>query len=575
MSDDVINGGEAIGRVLKEEGVEYIFGIVGGHVMPLLGGIVKQGIRLIHMRHEQGGVYAADGYARAARKIGVCFGTAGPGMTNMISGVAQAYLCRVPVLCLFGQHPTTEDLQEPIQEAYAADICRSITKWSHRVAEWRILSLSTKKAISDAKSYPAGPVALEVPLNILYKSGPAEKQLNYHPGAKFPSRMQMASAGNADSIERVVEMLLSAERPVIVAGEGLHWADAAPELNELIQIMRIPVMTRRISRGAVPENNPLSFSGRARREILNKADLAVAIGLRLGYLEAYGSWARRIPRFVQINEADSEIKEEIPTDEVIVGHPKLVLRQMVEIAKQEKNIPVKKDWLKTVREMMEKSREAHRREAEEARTSTPVHPAYLAQEIVDFLDDSATIVYDAFTGTYYLTPRIQASFSGQILDAGEYAGVGQGVGMALGAQLARPGKQVLAMMGDGGMGIGGFDIETAIRYKLPAVFLVNNNSTWMAGSFGIYESQFGKENNWDITPGLRYDKIFEGADYHAENVESPEQIRPALERSFNSGKTAVINVVVDPKVYHGMMKTRDYYGHRDQTSRPEGEKSGA
>jgi acetolactate synthase-1/2/3 large subunit len=147
--------------------------------------------------------------------------------------------------------------------------------------------------------------------------------------------------------------------------------------------------------------------------------------------------------------------------------------------------------------------------------------------------------------------------------------------MALGAQLARPGKQVLAMMGDGGMGIGGFDIETAIRYKLPAVFLVNNNSTWMAGSFGIYESQFGKENNWDITPGLRYDKIFEGTDYHAENVESPEQIRPALERSFNSGKTAVINVVVDPKVYHGMMKTRDYYGHRDQTSRPEGEKSGA
>jgi acetolactate synthase-1/2/3 large subunit len=566
MTEDVIYGGEAIGRVLKEEGVEYIFGILGGHVMPLLGGIVKQGIRLIHMRHEQAGVYAADGYARAAGKTGVCFGTAGPGMTNMLSGVAQAHNCRVPVLCLFGQHPTTEDLQEPIQEAYGAEICKSITKWSHRVTEWKILSLSTQKAIRDTMAYPTGPVALEIPLNTLYHSGPASTQISYQPGARFPSPLQTASTGNSETIERVVEMLLAAERPVIVAGEGLHWADAASELNELIQILQIPVMTRRISRGAVPENDPLSFSGRARREILNNSDMAVAIGLRLGYLEGYGSWARRVPRFVQINEAASEIKETIPTDEVIVGHPKLVLRQMIEVVKQEKNIPVKQDWLNTVQELMKKSREVHRKEAEEAKNGIPVHPAYLAQEIVDFLDDSATIVYDAFTGTYYLTPRIQASFSGQILDAGEYAGVGQGVGMALGAQLARPGRQVLAMMGDGGMGIGGFDVETAIRYKLPAVFLVNNNSTWMAGSFGIYESQFGKENNWDITPGMRYDRIFEGAEnYHAENVERPEEIRPALERAFNSGKTSVINVVVDPKVYHGMMKIRNYYGHREDT----------
>lgn len=557
MEKEFITGGEAVGRVLKEEGVQYLFGVAGGHVFPLITGIVGQGIRMIHMRHEQTGVYAADGYARAAGEMGVCFGTAGPGMTNMLSGIAQAFICRSPVLCLFGQHLTNEDKREPIQEAYAADICRSITKWTVRAVDWRMLSFLTKKAAREMGIYPPGPVGIEIPLNILVRRDKTANQRAYAPGGKFPGAADMAAAGNPVSVEKVVEMILSAERPVIVAGEGVHWAKAAPELKELVSLLQIPVLTRRIARGAVSEKDPLAFSSRTRDGVLKNADLAVAIGLRIGYLEGYGRWARKIPKFVQINESDGEIKNEIPTDLAIVGSPKVVLRQMIDIVKRN-SVQPKAEWLQSMQAIKSAAQEKSLAEAAKYKNALPIHPAYLAQEVVNFLDDSATIVYDAFTGTYFLTDRIRSTFSGKILDAGEHAGVGHGIGMGIGAQLARRGKQVLVFMGDGGMGIGGMDVETAVRCKIPVVFLVNNNSAWMAGSFDMYFRKYlGEENNWNMAP-TRYDKMFEAAGAHAERVEEPQQIRPALERAFNSGRPAVVDVAVDPSVFHaGMMLNMD------------------
>ena len=365
MEKEFITGGEAIGQVLKEEGVKYLFGIAGGHVFPLITGIVGQGIRMIHMRHEQTGVYAADAYARSARDVGVCFGTAGPGMTNMLSGVTQAFICRSPVLCLFGQHLTSEDRREPIQEAYGTEITRSITKWSARVVDQRMLSFLTKKAMREIRIYPPGPVALEIPLNILARRDKAASQRIFTPNSKFPSLDAMAAAGNPAAVEKVVDMILSAERPVIVAGDGVHWADASKELQEFVKLLQVPVLTRRIARGAVPETDPLAFSSRMRDGVLRNADLAVAIGLRLGYLEGYGRWARKLPKFVQINESDGEIKNEVPTDVAIVGNPKIVLQQMIEIIqKNPEKIKVKSEWVRSVQEIKAESQEKSKKEAE-------------------------------------------------------------------------------------------------------------------------------------------------------------------------------------------------------------------
>jgi acetolactate synthase-1/2/3 large subunit len=198
-----------------------------------------------------------------------------------------------------------------------------------------------------------------------------------------------------------------------------------------------------------------------------------------------------------------------------------------------------------------------RRLAEEeggANTTGPLHPAVLSRQILDFLDPSATIIYDAFTATQYMTDRVKARFAGQILDSGEFGAVGHGVGMGIGAQLARPGKQVLVLMGDGGMGVGAMDIETARRYNLPVVYLVSNNSMWTSG---LQHTFFGKtmgKSSFGMMPDIRYDRMFEVMDCHAEHVEKPEQIRPALERAFNSGKTAVINAVMDESVRHRIFR---------------------
>jgi acetolactate synthase I/II/III large subunit len=563
LQDELMTGGDAVGRVLKAEGVEYVFGIVGGHLFPLLLGIVERGVRMIHMRHEQSGVYAAEAYARCAKNPGVCFGTAGPGMTNMLTGIAQACQGHSPVLCLLGQHFTSEDGREGAQEAYGEEMCRAITKWSKRIVDWRLLSHTAKKAFRETMLYPPGPIALEIPLNILTQRGKINNQLAYSDTAKFPSLETSISAGNPATVEKIVEMLLFADRPVIVAGEGIHWSNASSELQTLVELLEIPIVTRRIARGAVSEQSLYSVPGRARKEVFKKADLAVTIGLRFGYIEGFGSWAEKMPKLIQINESPTEIQNDLSTEIACVGNPKLVLQQIIKLILE--NPPVKaktKAWLDSVIAIRQAALAASKKEAEQFENTQPIHPAYLAQEIVDFLDEDATIIFDAFTGTYFLTDRIRATFSGQILDGGGFAGVGQGVGMGIGAQLARPGKQVFVMMGDGGMGIGGMDVETAIRYKLPVVYLVNNNSTWMSGFFdGYFRKYLGDENDWRITPGWRYDKMFEFADCHCEHVERPQDIRAALERTFNSGKTGVINMVVDPCVGHPMLPSMnpDFY----------------
>ena len=188
----------------------------------------------------------------------------------------------------------------------------------------------------------------------------------------------------------------------------------------------------------------------------------------------------------------------------------------------------------------------------EYHNARPIHPHRLAREIVELLDPSATLIYDSFTGSGFLTEWFRSRFAGQTLDAGPLAAVGHSIGMAIAAQLARPGKQIFVMLGDGGMGVGGMDIETAVRYKLPIVFLVYNNSSWM----GIGPRQFLFDQEmpcWDMVPDIRYDRMFEEVGCHGEHVEDPEDIRPALERAFNSGKTAVVNLVADPYVVHPMM----------------------
>lgn len=548
-----IFGGQAMGRVLKEEGVEYIFGVHGGHNWSIISAAVEQGIKLIHMRHEQTGSYAADAYARVTRKPAICTGTAGPGMTNMLTGIAQAYWCGSPVIALLGQHSIIHDHRGALQESYGAEVYKSLTKWSERMVEWSMLSSYLKKAFRDALRYRPGPVALEYPVDRINRQDDEEKQIAYVPF--WLKRPSAAPAGDPKLIEETALLLTGAKAPVIVAGDGVYWSRAEAELVELAEFLQIPVNTRRMGRGAFPEDHPLALGAGYRGGFLRGADLIVVIGLRLGYLEAYGQWGEKA-RYIQINEDPGEIETSRTTEIEIIGSPRLVLKQLIDCLKSRMKQP------KEGKEIKERIAEARKRweqrlaaEEDKTRYAKPIHPAWLCREVLNFLDNSATIIYDSYTATQYMTDRVKAKFGGQILEASEFGSIGQGIGMGIGAQLARPGKQVFVLMGDGGMGVGGMDIETAQRYNLPAVYLIYNNSTWLSGMERVFYGELLRGNTFGMLPNIRYDKMFEPLGCHTEHVENPEQLRPALERSFASGKTAVVNVFVDEKARHRMFQS--------------------
>lgn len=558
MAEKAVSGGKQIGRVLREEGVDYIFGLQGGHIWSILVGAGMAGCEMVHFRHEQAGGYAADAYARASGKVGVCFGTAGPGVTNQISAIAQAYYAKSPVVALYGQQGTIEDGRGPLQEGYAERMMGSITKWTRRIVNPKVIAYWTKKAIRDAMTYPQGPVALEIPIDVQLQRTTFSQQVGFIDNSY--SEPAPAPADEA-SVEKAVSTLLSAERPVIAGGEDIFWSHAEPELLEFVELTKIPVITRRVGRGAIPEDHPLTFSGRARGRILRSADVACTIGLNLGYLEGYGAWAAKA-KLIQVTQVKADIEFTAKSEMIILANPKVALRQMIDAAKRQlKQSPARDAWLKTVDDFKVQDKKRMADEIEQIKNNKPMHPAWVAQATCSVLDKNATIILDGFTSSSYFTERFIAGHSGAVLDAGSVAGIGHGVGMAVGAQLARPGKQVLAVMGDGGMGLGGMDVESAVRVGTPAVFLVSNNSDLIAGSGPLFKKAIpvpGRQDldaPWAILP-TNYAQMFAACGAYGERVEDPEKLRPALERAFASGRASVVDAVVDNKVSSRMTGSR-------------------
>ena len=547
----------AVARVLKEEGIEWYSGVHGGHIWNLMGEIAREGIRMYHMRHEQSGVYCAEGWARSTGKPGVCFGTAGPGYGNMISGMYQAYQSRSPVICLLGQHATSEDGWGPFQEGYAEPVASHFTKWTRRVIDPSMAAYYVKKAFRDAMTYPMGPIALELPTNILGQVAGDENDLRgYLPTGRVANPSQ--PAGDPQVVEKAVSMLIKAQRPIIVAGDGIFWSKASAELKELVEMLSIPVITRRMGRGAVPEEHPLAFGAGYRRPIQMQADVVTIFGLRMNTLEGFGL-PPRFPaenvKYIQIAEDPEELTIRLPTELSISGSPKQVLRQMINCARDMKAKPDRHEWLAFVAKEKEADRAKTKAVVDSVRNNSPIHPDFMAAEIVDFLDKDATVILDSASMSNFFTDKFKATFAGQLLDGATWSGVGHSVGMAIGAQLGRPGKQVVALLGDGGLGIAGFDIETAARYNLPVCYIISNNSGWLNPSIQKQMLPDVKDS-WCMLRDIRYDKMFAEVACHTEFVTEPQQIRPALERSFKSGKTSVLNVIPDGNAVPPMMQSR-------------------
>ncbi|MBV8056094.1 MAG: thiamine pyrophosphate-binding protein [Deltaproteobacteria bacterium] len=545
------DGGELIARIMRENRTRYCFAINGGHLFPILAQLRNHEIKLIHMRHEQATAYAADGYARMTGEVGVCMVTAGCGLTNAVTGLCLAAMTNSAVVCVSGQHPNTEDHQGSFQEAYGSDVVRSFAKYTKRVTDWSTIEFDMRLAFREALTPPQGVALVEVPQNILYAAGDDTKQRQG--GMRF-TLDDTRSAGDPSKIDRAVELLHAAERPLIAGGDGLFWSQAAPELREFVELTNIPVYARRAGQGSVSEEHPLAIRGAFKKPFTGRADVVLTLGFRFWSGEHFGrppTWNDKA-KYIQVDPTPDRIGWQVPAEVPIVGAPKLVLRQMINRIKEAKLDFSKNRTSSWIKELGEVRANFERQVSDNAKkfvANRPIHPSRLTRDLISVLDKNATVVIDSFTLSGWMSQNFVCRFPGQVIDAGPLAPVGHGFGMGVGVQLARPGAQVVLIMGDGGLGIGGFDLETAVRYKLPVVCLLWNNSSW-GPSFESMPMLKERTDPFNMVQDIRYDKVFAEMGCHGEHVENPDDIIPALERAFKSGKPALINVIGDKTVGH-------------------------
>jgi acetolactate synthase-1/2/3 large subunit len=544
----LVDGGALVGRVLRDLGVRYLFAINGGHTFPILAALRENDITLIHMRHEQACAYAADAYARATGSVGVCSVTAGCGLTNAITGLCLAGLTGSAVVCIAGQHPTTEDGIGSFQEAYGVEICRSFAKYTKRVLDWSAIEFDLRQAFRAARNAPQGAALVEIPTNILYNQGDPVAQRR---GAAVYDPDELRCQADPLAVERAVELLCGAERPLIAAGDGVFWSDAAAELRGFAEATGIPVYCRRAAQGAVPEDHPLAVRGAWKKPFTGRADVVLAIGFKFWSGEHFGAaptWNEQAT-YIQVDATPGQIGWQVPAQLAVVGDPKLVLRQLHAAAQRQGLAPRQSEWLAEVATARANFARLLEERGQRHGAARPIHPDRLARELCAALDEDATVIVDSFTMSGWVTQWFTARFAGQVIDAGPLAPVGHGIGMAIGAQLARPGKQVVVIIGDGGLGIGGWDIETALRYELPVHTVLWNNSSW-GPSFEEMPLLKGRTDPFNMLEGIRYDQMFAIMGCHAEHVADADHIAPALQRAFASGKASLVNVVGDKRVGH-------------------------
>jgi acetolactate synthase I/II/III large subunit len=538
-------GARAAAQALVENGVTDLFGI-HGYINPVIEEACVLGARMWHFRHEQSAGFAADAYARVLRRPGVCFASASAGMANYLGALSQGVGALSPIVLLVGQHGTAGDRLETLQEGYAAECFKSVAKWTHRCTDWELNAFWVRKALMDAMTYPAGPVVLEFPLNTQFGFGP-QPQRKYVPGIGLPDVPK--TQADPARVEAVVDRLLAAQRPLLVAGDGLYWSGGADTYRQLAEFLSIPASARRTARGAMPEDHALAYKASYRRRLFEEADLIVLVGMRAGELESWfeaPDWPRGEVEYIQINETPGELWLGLPSAHMLVGSASLVLQQILDAARTRRGgVPVAREaWITTLAQARERNQSRHKQSVQAHADHTPIRTAELCQAIADVIDKDATVIYDSYSGSLYLSEMLTAHFPGQILDAGPRVALGQGVGMAFGAALARPGKQIITLVGDGGIGLSGMDVETFSRYGVPAVVVVLNNSSWGGNALARTEIQPGI-GSWDMTPGLRYDAVMQPLGCHVEHVERSADLRPALQRALASCKVAVVNVVAD------------------------------
>jgi acetolactate synthase-1/2/3 large subunit len=538
------DGGRLVARALKREGVTHLFTLCGGHIMPIYGGCLDEGIRVVDVRHEQAAVMAADGISRVTRNPGVAAVTAGPGVMNGVTGIANARAADSPVVVIGGQSDFARFGQGALQEGPQVPVVGPLTKWSASCYEARLLPDYVHTAFREATSPRTGPAFLEVPWDILFAEAP--EPVHRSGATRTPYRARADEA----ALREAARLLADAERPVVVAGAGVWWSEGEAALRAFADAFEAPVYTNSLARGMLPPGHP-SFLVWSRGKALAEADVVLDLATPFDFRMGFGEGVNPDAKLIHADTTAAAIGR-FPADVGLVGNLALVLQDLTALLRGGRR-PDRSAWMGGLRMHDERKRAEAERDAKS--DASPMHALRFLREVNDVLDEDTMFVGDGGNIVALAGKVIDTRSPGHFLDPGPYGTLGVGLPFAMAAKLARPQKKVLVLSGDGAFGLNGMEIESCARQDIPVVCVVGNDGAWNQ----IREPQltfYGEERAvaTALKPDLRYDLMAEALGAHGEFVTEAKEVGPAIERAFASGRAAVVNVRIDRATNKGSGK---------------------
>lgn len=541
-----VHGGKLAARALKEAGVECIFTLSGGHVMAIYDGCLDEGIKVVDVRHEQAAVHAADAWSRLnPGKIGCAVLTAGPGVTDGVTGVANAWRANSPILVIGGQGPFNNLRRGSLQEMDHVGVMKPITKWADTCYDTRRIPDYIEMGIRHAVSGNPGPAFLEIPIDVLSREVEWED-------VRFPKmRPQPPVLMPAESdVVHALDVLKTAKKPVMMAGTSVKWSNAASTIQQFIEKTHIPTFVNGMGRGTVKPGTP-ELMNRVRKEAIQQCDVFICAGVLLDFRLGFGRTIPADAKIIQLDVENELIGTNRSADAAVVGNLAASFDMIMQVMDRNGDSIDHSDW----RDQLI-AREAELEAAFAAQLDSdevPIDPLRLCREIRDFVADKDVILIgDGGDIVAQASKVLPVPEENCWMDPGPLGTLGVGMPFALAAQIAKPDKRVLIIYGDGAFGLNGFEYDTALRFDLPIVGIVGVDGLWgqmarpQAAVYGANRMVATKLNF------TRYDKIVEAMGGHGEFCEKPDEIGPALERAFASGKAALVNVVMRQDIGSGM-----------------------
>ena len=560
-SSDVVSGGHLVAKALKNEGVDTIFTLCGGHIIDIYDGCIDEGIRIIDVRHEQTAAHAADGYARQTGRLGCVVTTAGPGCTNAVTGVATAFRSESPILHIGGQSSLTQHKMGSLQDLPHVDMMKPITKFASGVFSTERIADMISMAARECFSGAYGPSYLEIPRDILDAEVQTARVVVPKPGSY---RSSVKSIGDPADIEKLADILVKAERPAVLLGQQVWSSRGHEDAINFVRALDIPAYMNGASRGMLPQSDPHHFD-RTRSDAFKNADVILIVGTPFDFRMGYGKRISKEATLVQVDQSYATVGKNRDISLGLAGDPGAILAAVSQAATGRIDDGARQQRQKWMVELQEiEATKLDKLMPMFTTDQNPIHPYRLAYEINEFLGEDTIYIGDGGDIVTISAQAVRPRNPGQWMDPGALGSLGVGTGFSMAAKLAHPNKEVVCLYGDGAFGMTAFDMETAQRFGAPYLAVVGNNSAMNQIRYGQL-SKYGEErgdvgNKLGDVPFSKFGDMIGG---YGEEVTEAGQIQPAMQRAreaiAKTGKCAVVNVWVDPNEYAPGTKAQTMY----------------